>query len=86
MRWFDGFEEGSINSFKELTRAFRARFMTCNWVPRPLDSLLLISMKEGETLKNYMDKYWEIYNEIDGDFDDVAVRAYKVGLLTHSNL
>ena len=86
MRWFDGFEEGSINSFKELTRAFRARFMTCNWVPRPLDSLLLISMKEGETLKNYMDKYWEIYNEIDGDFDDVAVRAFKVGLLTHSNL
>jgi len=43
-------------------------------------------MKEGETLKNYMDKYWEIYNEIDGDFNDVAVRAFKVGLLTHSNL
>jgi len=40
MRWFDGLEEGSISSYKELTRAFRARFVTCSRVPRPLDSLL----------------------------------------------
>ena len=30
MRWFDGLKEGSISSFKELTRAFGARFMTCS--------------------------------------------------------
>ena len=28
----------------------------------------------------YSDKYWEIFNEIDGDFDDVAIRTLKVGL------
>ena len=28
----------------------------------------------------YSDKYWEIFNEIDGDFDDVAIRTFKVGL------
>ena len=39
MRWFDSLEEGSIHSYKELTRAFWARFVTCSWVPRPLDSL-----------------------------------------------
>ena len=33
MRWFDGLKEGSINSFKELSRAFGARFVTCNRVP-----------------------------------------------------
>ena len=33
MRWFDGLREGSINSFKELTRAFGARFVTCSKVP-----------------------------------------------------
>ena len=33
MRWFDGLKEDSINSFKELTRAFGARFVTCNRVP-----------------------------------------------------
>ena len=73
MRWFNSLEEGFIHSFEELTWAFRARFVTCSRVPRPLDSLLSMSMKEGETLKNYSDRYWEIYNEIDGDFEDVAV-------------
>ena len=51
MRWFDGLEEGSINSFQELTRAFRARFITCSRASRPLDSSLSMAMREGETLK-----------------------------------
>ena len=37
-------------------------------------------MREGETLKVYSDKYWKMYNEIDGDFDDVAISTFKVGL------
>ena len=44
MIWFDGLGESSINSFKEFTRAFGSRFVTCNRVPRPLDSLLSITM------------------------------------------
>ena len=80
MRWFDGLRAGSIDSFKELTRAFGSCFITCSRVPRPLDSLLSISMKEGETLKTYLDRYWKMFNEIDGDFDDVAIRTFKVGL------
>ena len=86
MRWFDGLEEGSISSYKELTKAFGARFVTCSRVPRPLDSLLSMSMREGETLKNYSDKYQELCNEIDGDFKDLAVKTFKVGLPTHSDL
>ena len=78
MRWFDGLKEGSINSFKELTRAFRAHFVTCSRVPRPLDSLLSMTMREGETLKMYFDRYWEIFNEIDENFNDVAIRNFKV--------
>ena len=33
MRWFDGLGTGSIDSFKELTRAFGSHFVTCNRVP-----------------------------------------------------
>ena len=57
MRWFDGLQEGSINSFKELTRVFRAHFITCSRVPRPLNSLLSMTMREGESLKAYSGKY-----------------------------
>ena len=44
MRWFDGLRADSIGSFKELTRAFGSCFVTCNRVPRPLGSLLSLSM------------------------------------------
>ena len=57
MRWFDGLRANSIDSFKELTRAFGSRFVTCSRVPQPLDSLLSLSMQEGETLKTYSDRY-----------------------------
>ena len=80
IRWFDGLRAGSINSFKELTQAFGSRFITCSKVPRPLGSLLSLSMRERETLKIYSDKYWEMFNEIDGDFDDVAINTFKIGL------
>ena len=57
MRWFDGLKANSINFFKEFTQAFGSRFVICSRVPRPLDSLLSLSMQEGETLKTYSDKY-----------------------------
>ena len=86
MRWFDGLQEGSISSFKELTRAFEACFVTCSKVPLPLDSLLSMTMREGETLKTFYDRYWEMFNEIDGNFDDVAIRTFKVGLAAKHDL
>ena len=82
MTWFNGLRAGSIDSFKELTQAFGSRFITCNRILRPLASLLSLSMREGETLKTYSDRYWEMFNEIDGDFDDVAISTFKLGLPT----
>ena len=79
MKWFDGLAAGSMNSFRELTQAFGSRFITCSRVLQPLDSLLSMSMREGETLKTYSDRYWEMFNEI----DDVAIRTFKVGLPTN---
>ena len=105
MRWFDGLRANSINSFKELTQTFGSRFVTCSRVPQPLDSLLSLSMSEGETLKTYSDRYllslsmpegetlktysnryWKMYNKIDGDFEDMAISTFKVGLPTEHRL
>ena len=56
--------------------------MTYSKVPRPLNFLLSMAMSGGrrETLKTYFDRYWEMFNEINGDFDDMAIRTSKVGL------
>ena len=86
MRWFDDLREGSISSFKELTRAFGARFVICSRVPRPLDSLLSMAMRDEKTMKMYFNRYWEIFNEIDGDFDAVVIRTFKVRLLAEHDL
>ena len=43
-------------------------------------------MREGKSVKAYAEKYWEMFNEIDGDFDEVAIRTFKVGLLSEHGL
>ena len=86
MRWFDGLRTNSISSFKKLTQSFCSRFITCNRVLQPLDSLLSMSMKEGEYVKVYFKRYWEMFNEIDGDFDKVAIKTFKVGLPSKHSL
>ena len=43
-------------------------------------------MREGETLKTYSDRYWEIYSEIEGDFEDVSINTFKSGLPTEHGL
>ena len=37
-------------------------------------------MYDGEILKAYSDKYWEMYNEMDGNFDDIAINTFKNSL------
>ena len=37
-------------------------------------------MREGESVKTYVERYSEMFNEIDGDFDEVAIRTFKVSL------
>ena len=86
MRWFNGLKANSIDSFKKLTQSFGVRFITCSRVPLLLGSLLSMSMCEGETLKAYLDRYWEMFNEIDGSYDDVAISTFKAGLLADHDL
>ena len=33
-----------------------------------------------------MDRYWGMFNEIDGNFDDVAIKTFKVGLPSEHGL
>ncbi|XP_023879765.1 uncharacterized protein LOC111992165 [Quercus suber] len=86
MRWFNGLRTNSIGSFEKLTQAFGARFITCRRVSQPLGSLLSMSMREGKTLKAYSDRYWEMFNEVDGAYDDVAINTFTAGLPTKHDL
>ena len=80
MRWFNGLKADSIDLYKQLTQAFGSRFVTNSRAPQPLSALLSLSMRDGETLKTYSSRYWEMYNEMDGNFDDVAINTFKNSL------
>ena len=86
MRWFNGLKANSIDSFKKLTQSFGICFITCSRVSLPLGSLLSMSMRDGETLKAYSNRYWEMFNEIDGSYDDVAISTLKAGLPVEHDL
>nr|XP_023916050.1 uncharacterized protein LOC112027627 [Quercus suber] len=86
MRWFNGLKTNSIDSYKQLTQAFASRFVTNSRAPRPVSALLSLSMHDGETLKTYSDRYWEMYNEMNDNFDDVAISTFKNGLPTGHGL
>ena len=43
-------------------------------------------MRERETLKAYSNRYWEMYNEIEGNFNDIAINTFKSGLPTEHGL
>ena len=51
-----------------------------------MDSLLSLSMRDRETLKTYSNRYWEMCNKIDDDFEDVAISTFKAGLPTKHGL
>ena len=51
-----------------------------------MDSLLSMSMREGESVKAYLERYWEMFNEINDDFDEVSIKTFKVGLPSEHSL
>ena len=77
MRWFNGLKVDSIDSYRQ----------TNSRAPQPLSALLSLSMCNRETLKTYSGRYWEMYNEMDGNFDDdVAINIFKSSLPTEHGL
>ncbi|XP_030970093.1 uncharacterized protein LOC115990397 [Quercus lobata] len=86
LRWFNGFRKGSIHSFAELIQEFGTRVVTCSQVPQPVDALLSIKMRVGETLRSYASQYWELYNEISGGNEKIVTSTFRMGLLEDSEL
>ncbi|XP_075654972.1 uncharacterized protein LOC142625160 [Castanea sativa] len=86
LRWLNGLRKGSIHNFDELIQEFGARFMTCNRVPQLVNALLSMKIRAGETLRNYANRYWELYNEISGGNEKVVASTFRLGFPQDSKL
>jgi hypothetical protein len=63
-----------------MVEAFVARFIMNNWRPKGMDSLITMKLGESESIKDYVTRFWETYNDIDGCGEEMAVRIFKLGL------
>ncbi|XP_023906073.1 uncharacterized protein LOC112017851 [Quercus suber] len=86
LRWFNGLHKGSIHSFAELIQEFGSRFVTCSREQQPVDALLSMKMRAGETLRDYASRYWELYNKIGGGNEKIAASTFRMGLPEESGL
>nr|XP_023896682.1 uncharacterized protein LOC112008580 [Quercus suber] len=86
LRWFNGLRKGSIHSFVELIQEFDVLFVTCSRVPQPVDTLLSMKMRVGETFHSYTSRYWELYNEIGRGNEKITVSTFRMGLPEDSEL
>ena len=80
LRWFNGLRKGSIHSFAELIQEFGVRFVTYSRALQPVDALLFMKMKVGETFRSYASRYWELYNEIGEGNEKIAASTFRMGL------
>uniref|UniRef100_A0A2N9HX21 Uncharacterized protein n=1 Tax=Fagus sylvatica TaxID=28930 RepID=A0A2N9HX21_FAGSY len=86
LRWFNRLQYSSIHSWDELAEAFISRFITNSRKPKEFDVLMSMRMKDSESLKSYSSRYWEVYNEVDGGTEDMAIKTFKQGLDPESEL
>ena len=80
LRWFNRLKHSSIHSWDEMAEAFVSQFITNSRKSKEFDSFLSMIMKDSESLKSYSSRYWEVYNEMDGCMEEIAVKTFKLGL------
>jgi hypothetical protein len=84
--WFIRLQHSSIHLWDELADAFVSRFITNSKKLKEFDSLMSMIMKDTESLKSYSSRYWEVYNEVDGCTEEIAIKTFKLGLDPKSEL
>ena len=51
-----------------------------------MDALLSMKIRVRKTLRNYVSRYWELYNEIGGGNEKIVASTFKMGQPEDSKL
>ena len=80
--WFRSLRPGSIPSFRALREAFLARFATLVVQKKSKTYLLSIRQEGDETLRQYLTRFTEESNKVEGFDDKNAITAITEGART----
>jgi hypothetical protein len=78
--WLNNLPTGSIKSWADLSQAFTSNFQVTYNHPGNAFNLGRVTMKAGEWLRDYTNRFFENRNTCVGVRDDQVVDSYKKGL------
>jgi hypothetical protein len=78
--WLNNLPSGCITSWVDLSQAFTSNFQTTYNRPGNAFNLGRVTMKPGERLRDYTNRFFENRNTCVGVRDDQVVDSYKKGL------
>ncbi|XP_028083215.1 uncharacterized protein LOC114284494 [Camellia sinensis] len=78
--WFHKLPKRTVKSWGVLTEMFVVRFGTNKLQPLRVDSLMAQKISEGEGLRAYAKRYYEVFNRIPGCNQELAVVSFKNGM------
>lgn len=85
LRWFNKLPLRKIDNFKELVEQFTARFIINIRIVKGPKALTHLKKKQGETLREYSQRYCELYQEIEDCDLRFTITTFKFSLLWDSN-
>ncbi|MCH88341.1 hypothetical protein A2U01_0009225, partial [Trifolium medium] len=80
MTWFKGLEDDSIDSWRELCRAFSSHFTARKRQPKTMVSLSNIIQGKEESLRDYIERFTREAIEIKGAHDKLKCYIFEKGL------
>ncbi|MCI41201.1 hypothetical protein A2U01_0062434, partial [Trifolium medium] len=80
MTWFKGLEDDSIDSWRELCRAFSSHFTARKCQPKTMASLSNIILGKEESLRDYIERFTRDAIEIKGAHDMLKCYIFEKGL------
>jgi hypothetical protein len=77
--WYRRLPEGKFHDFNGLSELFVERFRTGRRGPKTLEDLYALKKGRGETLRSYVNRYWDLYDEVKALLQS-KIDAFKRGL------
>ncbi|GKV02926.1 hypothetical protein SLEP1_g15302 [Rubroshorea leprosula] len=79
-RWYHKLPKHSIDSFSQLTKLFSNKFASQREIKRTAIELMQVNQKEGESLRDYMQRFNKATLDIDNVPDTICLSALLHGL------
>ena len=81
LQWFSGLPDGHITSFDQFFELFTEQFSINQVKPPILYDLFNVRQREGESMKNYLNRSWALTVKLQTHDEVVMVNAFEQGIM-----